>query len=127
MFIVNRPLTTTFRRINQLHTHFRAPKYSTMAPLTSWDRLIRYISAKDGKIRYGEPIVSDSNPDIDQLVQDGKLEVKVLEGQNPIHAEPNGEQDQVKQLLGPLTHRDVPIVRCQGLNYKTHRKFSSRP
>lgn len=96
-----------------------------MAPLTEWDRFVRYISEKDGKVRYGEPIVSDSRPDIDQLAQDGKLEVKVLEGPNPIEAKPTGEQDKVKQLLGPLTARDVPIIRCTGLNYKTHSEQSS--
>lgn len=95
-----------------------------MAQLTSWDRLVRYISAKDGKIHYGEPIVSDSKPDIDQLAQDGKLEVKVLDGPNPLQAKPTGDQDTVKQLLGPLTPKDVPIIRCVGLNYKTHSKLS---
>ena len=94
-----------------------------MASLTSWDRFVRYESAKDGKVRYGEPIVSDSKPDIDQLAQDGKLEVKVLEGPNPLQAKPTGEQDQVKKLLGPLTPQDVPIIRCTGLNYKTHSTF----
>ena len=95
-----------------------------MAPITAWDRLVRYISAKDDKIRYGEPIVSDSRPDIDQLAQDGKLEVKILEGDHPLSAKPTGEQDKVKQLLGPLTPKDVPIIRCTGLNYMTHSKFS---
>jgi hypothetical protein len=98
-----------------------------MAPLTAWDRLVRYVSARDGKTRYGEPIVSDSNPDIDQLAQDGKLEVKILEGPNPIEAKPTGEKDTVKQLLGPLTPKDVPIIRCVGLNYKTHSKCPSKP
>lgn len=81
---------------------------------------MRYVSAKDGKIRYGEPIVDGKNPDIDQLALDGKLEVKILEGSNPLKAQPTGEQDSVKKLLGPLTKEDVPIIRCTGLNYKTH-------
>ena len=96
-----------------------------MAPLTSWDRLIRYVSAKDGKTRYGQPIVSDLKPDIDQLAQDGKLKVKVLEGPSPIDAQLTEEEDEVKELLGPLTPADVPIIRCEGLNYKTHSKPSS--
>lgn len=96
-----------------------------MAPLTSWDRLVRYVSAKDGKTRYGEPIISDSKADIDQLAQDGKLEVKVLEGANPLAAQPTDEQDTVKQLLGPLRPVDVPIIRCTGLNYKTHSKYEN--
>ena len=87
---------------------------------------MRYVSAKDGKIRYGEPIVSDAKPDIDQLAQDGKLEVKILDGPTPVHAKATGEQDIVKQLLGPLTPKDVPIIRCVGLNYKTHSKLTDR-
>lgn len=127
MFAFNRSLRSVFQqavpRISQINRHlYQKNLYATMAPLTSWDRLVRYVSAKDGKIRYGEPIVSDSKPDIDQLAQDGKLEVKVLDGASPVDAKPTGEQDQVKQLLGPLTPKDVPIIRCVGLNYKTHSK-----
>ena len=98
-----------------------------MAPsLTKWDRLIRYVSAKDGKVRYGEPIVGDSkHPDIDALALKGGLKVKVLEGPTPIQAAPTGEEDEVKELLGPLTPHDVPVIRCVGLNYKTHSKFNS--
>jgi hypothetical protein len=29
----------------------------------------------------------------------------------------------VHKLLGPLTKEDVPILRCVGLNYKTHSKY----
>ncbi|KAK0933122.1 hypothetical protein LTR48_001638 [Friedmanniomyces endolithicus] len=91
-----------------------------MSSLTQWDRLIRYVSATDGKTKYGEPIVSGDKPDIDDLAQKGGLKVKVLEGPTPIQAAPTGEEDEVKQLLGPLTPEDVSIVRCTGLNYKTH-------
>jgi hypothetical protein len=98
-----------------------------MAPLTAWDRLIRYVSANDGKIRYGEPVVSGDNPDIDELARSGSLEAKILEGTTPIDVRPTGETDKVKQLLGPLTPKDVPIIRCIGLNYKTHSKTSRIP
>lgn len=93
-----------------------------MAAVTAWDRLIRYVSAKDGKIRFGEPIVTDAKPDIDALAQSGSLKVKVLDGPSFVEAKQTGEEDEVKQLLGPLTPKDVPIVRCIGLNYKTHSK-----
>ncbi len=94
-----------------------------MAPAVSWDRLVRYVSAKDGKVRYGDPIVSDSKPDIDQMALDGKLEVNVLAGPTPMQATATGEKDTVKKLLGPLTAKAVPIIRCVGLNYKTHSKL----
>jgi hypothetical protein len=95
--------------------------------LTAWDRLIRYVSAKDGKVRYGEPIVSEEKPDIDALALSGDLKVKILDGAGPFEAKPTGEEDSVKQLLGPLTPEDVPIVRCIGLNYKAHSKQTSSP
>jgi hypothetical protein len=91
-----------------------------MAPV-AWKRLIRYTSAKDGKVHYGEPIVND-NDDIDALAQSGNLKVKILEGPTAVSAKPTGEEDEVKTLLGPLTSAEVPIVRAIGLNYNTHSK-----
>lgn len=114
-FLGVRVAPTSYRR-----TFATAVSSSKMAPITAWSRLVRYVSAKDGSIKYGEPIVSEEKPDIDALAQSGKLKVKVLEGANPIVAKPTGQEDEVKQLLGPLTPKDVPIVRCVGLNYRTH-------
>ncbi|KAH9825709.1 Fumarylacetoacetate (FAA) hydrolase family [Teratosphaeria destructans] len=91
-----------------------------MASVTAWDRLIRYVSAKDGTIRYGEPILPHPTADIDALARNGDLRVKVLAGPTPIQATATGDEDAVQQLLGPLTPNDVPVVRCVGLNYKTH-------
>lgn len=114
----NRPVLPLPKPIHR--TLSTTPKMST--PLTAWKRLIRYVSAKDGSIKYGEPIIpsDDTRPDIDALAQKGGLKVKVLAGDSPLSAKPTGEEDEVKQLLGPLTPEDVPIVRCVGLNYKTH-------
>lgn len=96
-----------------------------MAP--AWDRLVRYVSAKDGSARYGDPIVDSKTADIDALALSGKLEVKVLEGSvkdaGLFGLKATGEKDTVEKLLGPLTPGDVPIVRCVGLNYKTHSSF----
>jgi hypothetical protein len=131
--------TTTFKRPEVFKSHLIRPKTNrhtpqhrtftastiAMAPITAWKRLIRYVSAKDGSIKYGEPIVSEDKPDIDALAQKGGLKVKVLEGESPLLAKPTGEEDEVKQLLGPLTPKDVPIVRCVGLNYRTHSKPQS--
>ncbi|KAJ8606150.1 hypothetical protein MRB53_041157 [Persea americana] len=91
-----------------------------MASLTSWDRFVRYVSKKDGSIRYGDPIVEGKNPDIDGLASAGNLKVKVLEGKTPLEAKATGEEDGVAELLGPLTPKDVGIVKCIGINYKTH-------
>ncbi|KAK1809829.1 hypothetical protein LTR12_015819 [Friedmanniomyces endolithicus] len=112
MLAVPRLATNAIRRSTQISSHIQSPSrstYRTMSSITKWDRLIRYVSAKDGKTKYGEPIVSGDKPDIDDLAQKGGLKVKVLEGPTPIQAAPTGEEDEVKQLLGPLTPEDVSI------------------
>jgi hypothetical protein len=127
-----RTTSTTSSRTSLFKPALQVPKqpvYRTMAtttPLTAWKRLIRYVST-DGTTRYGEPILSGSNTDIDALAQSGELKVIVLEGANPWDAQPTGKEDSVKTLLGPLTPDDVPIVRCVGLNYRTHSKWSLPP
>jgi hypothetical protein len=122
------------RRTSQLNRHISTTisrnsigigRTMSSSSLTKWDRLVRYVSAKDGKTKYGEPIVDDGKADIDDLAQKGELKVKVLEGSTPFDAAPTGEQDEVKTLLGPLTPKDVPVVRCTGLNYKTHSEWNA--
>jgi len=95
--------------------------------LVAWDRLVRYIpSGGEAEIRYGEPLLEkDSDVDsIAQLAQDGKLQVKMLEGQDIWNARPTDRVETVGQLLGPLEAETVPIIRCIGLNYKTHSKLA---
>lgn len=89
--------------------------------LVQWDRLVRYVSAKTGKVRYGDPLV-DKSADIDQLVADGALKVRVLDGHSWLHARPTDELDDVREILSPLTAEEVPIIRCTGLNYLAHSK-----
>ncbi|THX22561.1 hypothetical protein D6C90_05069 [Aureobasidium pullulans] len=88
-------------------------------PLVKWERLVRFVSV-DGSIKYGEPILSNADSDIHQLALDGKLEVTVLEGADVLSALPTDRKEAVKTLLGPLTPKGVPYVRCIGLNYKSH-------
>lgn len=98
-----------------------------MAPLTHWDRLVRYVSAKDGRVRYGEPIL-DSADDVERQITAGAaVKVRVLEGSSALTAVPTDEEDEIQQLLGPLSPAEVPIVRCTGLNYKSHSKFPPEP
>ncbi|KAK9449626.1 fumarylacetoacetate hydrolase domain-containing 2 [Limtongia smithiae] len=91
-----------------------------MAPLVAWKRLVRYVSSKDGKVKYGDPVIEDVTADIGHLALAGQLEVEVLDGTDPLSALPTGERDIVSVLLGPLVPEDVPVIRCIGLNYKTH-------
>ncbi|KAK6440717.1 hypothetical protein LTR95_003050 [Oleoguttula sp. CCFEE 5521] len=99
-----------------------------MAPssIVSWDRLVRYVSAGDGKERYGEPTVNSTDFDIAEAARSGELEVGVLEGDNPLNVQRTNQTDRVKTLLGPLREQDVPIIRCIGLNYKSHIKETGR-
>ena len=83
-----------------------------------WKRLVRYRNS-DGSTRLGEPQVANGD-DILALALDGKLDVEVLSGLDPLAATPTGQKEVVKELLAPLVPSDVPFVRCIGLNYKTH-------
>lgn len=96
--------------------------------LVAWDRLVRYIPTGDSAtVRYGEPIVASSDSAlVAQLADEGKLRVKVLEAAHPLDAKPTGAVEGVKKLLGPLEPADVPIIRCIGLNYKSHSKRATR-
>lgn len=119
------------RRALQISRHIQSAPPRQMA-VTAWDRLVRYVSARDGSIRYGDPVLAGDPKaaDIDALARAGELEVQVLEGSvkdaGLFGLKGTGERDVVGTLLGPLTPADVPIVRCVGLNYKTH-SMSSTP
>ncbi|KAG4437101.1 hypothetical protein IFR05_007399, partial [Cadophora sp. M221] len=100
-----------------------------MTRLVQWDRLIRY-TAEDGvNDRFGEPILPESgDEDIAALASKGQLQVKICEGSDgPLSMRPTPRIDTVKTLLGPLKPKDVPIIRCIGLNYKTHILETGRP
>ncbi|KAK4621258.1 Fumarylacetoacetate hydrolase domain-containing protein 2A [Fulvia fulva] len=94
--------------------------------LVPWNRLVRFVSATDGQKKFGEPIVSSPDADIAALARSGSLEVVVLHGDDPLSAQPTDKRDKVQKLLGPLRVSDVPIIRCIGLNYKTHIKETRR-
>ena len=86
--------------------------------MVSWKRLVRYRNGH-GSTRLGEPQVANGD-DVLALALDGKLEVEVFSGIDPLAATPTGQKEVVKELLAPLVPSDVPFVRCIGLNYKTH-------
>ena len=90
----------------------------------SWNRFVRYVPEGSADVRYGDPILPEGSTgiNISELASQGKLQVKVLKGADPFSATPCGRTESVKKLLGPLEPRDVPIIRCIGLNYKTHSK-----
>jgi len=95
--------------------------------LVTWSRLVRYVPLEaGGTVQYGEPILPNEADDIAELARKGELKVKVCKGSDPLSATPTEQIQTVKTLLGPLEPKDVPIIRCIGLNYKTHSKFSKK-
>ncbi|TEA17005.1 Uncharacterized protein C8034_v000536 [Colletotrichum sidae] len=94
-----------------------------------WQRLIRFI-ASDGRLLRGEPILPYDDFDLGETTEETKLRAKVIRG-NDVYDTTGAlvvtdEVVVVKQLLGPLTPNDVPILRCVGLNYATHIREAGR-
>lgn len=89
-----------------------------------WKRLIRF-RASDGRILRGEPILAPEKPvDLGFITEADQLQSNVITG-NDIYdttgqTHVSDEIVTVKQILSPLAHSDVPILRCVGLNYAKH-------
>ena len=67
------------------------------------------------------------SPDFDLglVAIDTKLKVRVIEGDDLCDAAKTTVTEEIvtlEKLLGPLTPKDVPILRCVGLNYAKHRE-----
>lgn len=93
---------------------------------TSWIRLVRYQASADAPVRYGEPLLSETQADdIAYLAETGQLQVKVCDGSDPFtNLRVTDQVEGVHRLLGPLAPESVPIIRCIGLNYRSHSAIS---
>ncbi|KAG4292518.1 5-carboxymethyl-2-hydroxymuconate isomerase [Fusarium proliferatum] len=89
-----------------------------------WSRLIRFLDDED-QVCLGDAVVNPAQ-DLASLLEAGSLTAEILAGNNIFDAKPTGKKVLVKSLLGPLTPRDVPILRCVGLNYAKHIKETGR-
>jgi hypothetical protein len=95
-----------------------------------WERLIRFVAA-DGKILHGEPLATSSTLDLGFVTEKNGLKAKVIEGSDLFDT--SGETKvtenvvDVKEILGPLTRADVPVIRCIGLNYAKHSMCEISP
>lgn len=88
---------------------------------SAWKRLIKYIPVDGSVERYGEPILGETELlYIDELVKGGKLRVRVFEGTEIFDLSDTGREEVVSRLCGIFAPQDVPIIRCIGLNYKSH-------
>ena len=94
------------------------PADSVMA---SWSRLIRFLG-EDGTDHYGEPVISDAK-DLAPKAEKGELEAEELVGSNPFELKSSGKKLKVKEILPVLEQKDVPTIRCIGLNFIKHSRF----
>lgn len=90
----------------------------------SWNRLIRF-RGEDGVEHYGEPQISNAK-ELFEKVKTG-LEAEILDGGSLFEVKRTGNIVKVKEILHLLQAKDVPTVRCIGLNYKTHSKYYKNP
>ena len=94
----------------------------------AWARLIRFVAA-DGRVLRGQPILPNPDYDLGNHKEKDNLKANVIVGKD-IFSTDGGTKvtDEVvivRQILGPLTAEDVPILRCIGLNYAGHSKWIS--
>ncbi|KAJ4264145.1 hypothetical protein NW764_015953 [Fusarium oxysporum] len=90
----------------------------------TWTRLIRFFDEED-RLCYGEPQIEQAN-DLPRLLTEGNLLARELIGDSPFSSTPSNNLLRVKRLVGPLSTKDVPIIRCVGLNYGEHIKETGR-
>ncbi|OQU99448.1 hypothetical protein CLAIMM_05079 [Cladophialophora immunda] len=90
-------------------------------PRIPWTRLIRFISAEDDQIYFGDALVPDPDFDIGDPSNHAALTARVVTG-DPLlpTCRVTDRVLHVKKLLGPLTYKMVPSIRCIGGNYISH-------
>jgi len=89
----------------------------------SWSRLIRF-SDGSGRTDFGEPCIEKAE-DLMSLLERRELHAIRLEGDSPFSLTRTAERVRVERLLGVLRAEDVPVIKCIGLNYVKHSKFSN--
>ena len=91
----------------------------------AWQRLIRFV-VTDGRVLYGEPILPSPDFDLGTTTAKTQLRAKVITGKDLYDTtgatKETNEVVTIKDLLGPPVQKDVPIVRCVGLNYAKHSR-----
>ncbi|KAI9143959.1 fumarylacetoacetate hydrolase family protein [Paraphysoderma sedebokerense] len=98
----------------------------------SWTHLIRFKSAEDGRIKYGEPVHKDKSLSPEMFVHPaykmGELYAKVIEIDNTqgwADGSVSDKIEKVQKLLSPVA--TTPLILGIGLNYVKHAKETSMP
>ncbi|VUC35944.1 unnamed protein product [Clonostachys rosea] len=94
-----------------------------------WNRLIRF-QATDGRTLRGEPILPRPDFDLGLITETDNIQARVITGEDPYDTtgatKVTEELVTVKRILCPITAKDVPILRCVGLNYAKHIQQAGR-
>ncbi|KAJ5626404.1 5-carboxymethyl-2-hydroxymuconate isomerase [Penicillium lagena] len=90
----------------------------------TWSMLIRFADDAN-KVRFGEPQITEAK-ELFNLLAVSELHATEYVGDSPFSLSLGTQTFRVKELLGVLEPRDVPIIRCIGLNYMKHIKEGGR-
>ncbi|KAF4838804.1 Fumarylacetoacetate hydrolase domain-containing protein 2 [Colletotrichum tropicale] len=90
----------------------------------SWNRLVRFVDDNDVE-HFGEPEIQNET-ELTGRLEKNELWAVVFDGASPVSTLTKGERVHVKALRPLLAPKDVPIVRCIGLNYVKHIKEGGR-
>ncbi|KAH7024127.1 hypothetical protein EDB80DRAFT_558992 [Ilyonectria destructans] len=94
-----------------------------MAP--AWTHLIRFVAVEDGHVHLGQ--LEDCSIDAGIASFEGKkIRARVILG-SIFDGVVTDKILTVSQLLSPISMREVPIIRCMGLNYHDHAKEANMP
>jgi hypothetical protein len=98
---------------------------ATMAIHMPWTRLIRFVSAEDNLVYFGDAMAPGKGFDVGAKENADTLRAKVIQG-NPLSPDcvVLDTTLRVKRLLSPLSRDMVPALRCIGGNYMSHSTFA---
>ncbi len=87
------------------------------------ERIIRF-QDEAGNAHFGEALFGSNDPtSINELAESGALRARLLTGPSIFSLTSSTEIVRVKKVLALLLPRDVPIVKCVGLNYMKHSEY----
>jgi hypothetical protein len=88
--------------------------------MSSWNRLIRFVAAEDGKTYQGEPQYPKDNDNFDIGLNYEGIKANVISGDIYGDAKVTDKIKTVKKLLSPVSKEQITMFRCVGLNYVKH-------
>lgn len=93
---------------------------------TTWTHLVRFIAEEDKQVHLGNVDVS-KYPDVGLSTFKGqKVAVNLVTG-SAFSGTVTEKVMHIERLLSPLDAKEVPIIRCLGLNYRDHAREANMP